>query len=384
MAQRSIVIPPHKTRGPPAALRKGADDLQDSDKEVIPPEYGNILMGIIRQLGKGQELSRVALPTFVLEPRSFLERIADFFAHAELLTLAAAGADPLSRFLGVVRYFLSGWHIRPKQIRKPYNPVLGEVFRSRWTLDDGTTAFYVSEQTSHHPPRSSFFYSQPAHHIEIHGELSPRSKFLGNSFATILEGGSFITFPGRHDGEEYELTMPNLYARGILFGTAYMEIGDHVVIKCAKTEFIAEIEFTMKGFFTGTYNGLKGKIKKQSTGEVLYTVGGKWSEQIILTSAAKKATPVVWFDAHAAVVHDKVVAPEEDQDEYESRRLWSKVTEGITKGDLDLATEEKGKIEDTQRANLRMRQAEGVEWIPRFFQQTSGNGLLNIFRGAKK
>ncbi len=78
MSQHGVVIPPHKTRGPPAILRKATDDLLEADKEVIPAEYGNILMGIIRQLGKGQELSRVALPTFVLEPRSFLERIGEF------------------------------------------------------------------------------------------------------------------------------------------------------------------------------------------------------------------------------------------------------------------------------------------------------------------
>ncbi|KAI9034314.1 hypothetical protein DFJ74DRAFT_648862 [Hyaloraphidium curvatum] len=376
-----IVVPPHKTKKPGhGSVLNGkklgsssAEDLADvEDKEVLDAEQGSILMGVIRQLSKGMDLHRVTLPTFVLEPRSMLERITDFFAHPDLLQLAVEARDPVSRFLGVVRYFLAGWHIKPKGVRKPYNPVLGEIFRCRWDLDDGTQGYYVAEQTSHHPPMSSFYYAQPANHIQIQGELSPRSKFLGNSAATIMQGGSTISFPGKWDGEEYEISMPNVYARGILFGTMYLELGDQVVIRCAKTDLVAEVEFTVKGFFSGTYNGLKGKVKRASSGEVLYTIGGKWSNQITLTPAAKKSSPIVWFDAATAHVHPKIVLPPAEQDEFESRRLWGKVTEAILAGRMDAATDEKSHIEDAQRNNLRTRQADGVEWVPRFFSREGG------------
>lgn len=33
----------------------------------------------------GMDLSKIALPTFVLEPRSLLERVTDFFSHPELV-----------------------------------------------------------------------------------------------------------------------------------------------------------------------------------------------------------------------------------------------------------------------------------------------------------
>jgi len=38
--------------------------------------------GVVRP---GMDLSKIALPTFVLEPRSLLERITDFFSHPELI-----------------------------------------------------------------------------------------------------------------------------------------------------------------------------------------------------------------------------------------------------------------------------------------------------------
>lgn len=64
-----------------------ADDIPTDDAEnteVLEEDSRSILMGIIKQLSKDMDLSRVTLPTFVLEPRSMLEKITDFMAHPEL------------------------------------------------------------------------------------------------------------------------------------------------------------------------------------------------------------------------------------------------------------------------------------------------------------
>ena len=45
----------------------------------------SILMSIMSQLRDGTELSKVSLPTFVLEPRSMCERLCDFFNYQEYL-----------------------------------------------------------------------------------------------------------------------------------------------------------------------------------------------------------------------------------------------------------------------------------------------------------
>jgi hypothetical protein len=88
------------------------------------------------------DLHRVTLPTFVLEPRSMLERITDFMSHPDLILSVQKEKDPVNRFVSVVRYYLSGWHIKPKGVKKPYNPVLGEHFRAKWTFPDKTEAFF--------------------------------------------------------------------------------------------------------------------------------------------------------------------------------------------------------------------------------------------------
>lgn len=52
---------------------------------ATPPHYdsrtdGLVLSHIISQLRPGADLSRVVLPTFILEPRSMLERITKYAA----------------------------------------------------------------------------------------------------------------------------------------------------------------------------------------------------------------------------------------------------------------------------------------------------------------
>jgi Oxysterol-binding protein len=69
--------------------------------------------------------------------------------------------------------------------------------------------------------------------------------------------------------------MPNMYARGILFGKMVIELGDTCTVRNGAQDLHADIEFKTKGFFSGTYNALAGRVKHGSNelGEVM----GKWS-----------------------------------------------------------------------------------------------------------
>jgi hypothetical protein len=100
-------------------------------------------------------------------------------------------------------------------VKKPYNPILGEFFRCEYKLKDGSKAMYISEQVSHHPPVSAYYYSMPEHGIFVTGEAHPKAKFLGNSACTIMKGYTRITF-SELKNETYEISNPNVYARGIL------------------------------------------------------------------------------------------------------------------------------------------------------------------------
>ncbi|KAI8366806.1 uncharacterized protein BYT42DRAFT_587925 [Radiomyces spectabilis] len=341
-------------------------DDDAANTEVLEGGNRSIIMGIISQMRKDMDLSRVTLPTFVLEPRSMLEKITDFMSHPDLCIQASRMTDPVERFVAVTKYFLSGWHVKAKGVKKPYNPVLGEFFRCQWRFDDGTEASYVAEQVSHHPPISAYHYENPKHGIYIQGEAHPKAKFLGNSAATIMKGYSRITFAHLHN-ETYDITNPNVYARGILFGKMIMELGDQCMVRCVTSDLVCELDFKTKGFFSGHYHGVIGKIKKESTGEVLYEISGTWANELFIKST-KSSAKESFFNVKTASIHAKLVQDEKDQEPLESRRLWSKVTAAIKCNDMDTATEEKTLIENRQREEAAARQKEGVQWNPRFFR----------------
>lgn len=60
----------------------------------------------------GQDLTRVTIPAFFLEPRSLLERMADTLMHPDLLLAAVKEDDPVERMKGLVKWFLSGFHYK--------------------------------------------------------------------------------------------------------------------------------------------------------------------------------------------------------------------------------------------------------------------------------
>ncbi len=59
-----------------------------------------------------------------------------------------------------------------------------------------------------------------------------------------MQGSTTITFTDRN--EDYVIAMPNIYARGIILGTMYMEIGDNASVRCDKLDLIAELKFDTK------------------------------------------------------------------------------------------------------------------------------------------
>ncbi|KAK6539240.1 hypothetical protein TWF694_009480 [Orbilia ellipsospora] len=375
---------PHVTgrrRGSSTTSRKseesGHDDTGEDDTTVVDEGEKSMLLAIISQLKPGADLSRISFPTFILEPRSMLERITNFMQHPETLLPMTTIDDPVERFVSVVKFYLSGWHLKPPGVKKPLNPVLGEQFTCYWELPDKTRAYYISEQTSHHPPKSSYFYMAPYHHVRVDGTLKPRSRFLGNSAASMMEGVSLLTLMNKGKpgiGEKYILNQPNIYVRGILFGTMKYELGDFIYIRCPENNLVAEIEFRVKGFFTGTYNAIHGTIKNEKTGEKLYEVSGKWNEDMYIKNELTGRSELL-FDATHAKPSLPLVRPIAEQNPKESQRLWAPTIRALLKKDQDIATEEKIRVEESQRSETRKREADGVEWVPQLFKPTEEYGL---------
>ncbi|KAI4734514.1 Oxysterol-binding protein [Aureobasidium sp. EXF-12298] len=353
------------TAGNRSSVEADRPDTTADDETVVDQDQGNVLSHIISQLRPGADLSRVTLPTFILEPRSMLERITNFMAHPEVLLTLPTIDDPIERFVAVTKFYLSGWHIKPPGVKKPLNPILGETFTGYWDYPDNTRGYYISEQTSHHPPKSSYFFVAPEHHIRVDGTLKPRSRFLGNSVGSFMEGIAVMRLLNRN--ERYFITQPNMYARGILFGKMKYELGDHAYVRCPELGLEAEIDFKVKGWMTGTYNAIGGHIKDTKSGKNLFEFSGYWDKEMYIKNLTTGKKELIFDATHAKPSYPKA-RPLEEQGDRESQRLWNKVTKAIKVADQRTATDEKSAIEDRQRAEAAERGES--EWQPKLFRRT--------------
>lgn len=59
---------------------------ETSQVETVSEENKALIWILLKQLRPGMDLSKVVLPTFILEPRSFLDKLADYYYHADLLS----------------------------------------------------------------------------------------------------------------------------------------------------------------------------------------------------------------------------------------------------------------------------------------------------------
>ncbi|XP_050614241.1 oxysterol-binding protein-related protein 5 isoform X1 [Macaca thibetana thibetana] len=339
-----------------------------SQVETVSEENKSLMWTLLKQLRPGMDLSRVVLPTFVLEPRSFLNKLSDYYYHADLLSRAAVEEDAYSRMKLVLQWYLSGFYKKPKGIKKPYNPILGETFRCCWfhPHTDSRT-FYIAEQVSHHPPVSAFHVSNRKDGFCISGSITAKSRFYGNSLSALLDGKATLTFLNR--AEDYTLTMPYAHCKGILYGTMTMELGGKVTIECAKNNFQAELEFKLKPFFGGStsINQISGKIT--SGEEVLASLSGHWDRDVLIKEEGSGSAALFWTPSEE-VRRQRLrqhTVPLEEQTELESERLWQHVTRAIGKGDQHRATQEKFALEEAQRRRARERQESLTPWKPQLF-----------------
>ena len=88
--------------------------------------HGSVITHLLSQVRIGMDLTKIVLPTFILERRSLLEMYSDFFAHPDIFLEIVDGKDPEERMIRVLRWYLSSFHAGRKSTvaKKPYNPIL--------------------------------------------------------------------------------------------------------------------------------------------------------------------------------------------------------------------------------------------------------------------
>nr|XP_060631146.1 oxysterol-binding protein-related protein 11 isoform X1 [Anolis sagrei ordinatus] len=378
-------------------------DNKEDDLGAVE-EQRSVILHLLSQLKLGMDLTRVVLPTFILEKRSLLEMYADFMSHPDLFIAISNGSSPEERMIRFVEYYLTSFHEGRKGAiaKKPYNPIIGETFHCSWKMakshvpsdtnsnssshslcEQGTlsedsqdqaesdcyTVRFVAEQVSHHPPVSGFYAECVERKMCVNAHVWTKSKFLGMSIGVTMVGEGILSL--LEHGEEYTFSLPCAYARSILT-VPWVELGGKVSVNCAKTGYSASITFHTKPFYGGKLHRVTGEVKQNSTNTVVCRVQGEWNSILEFTYNNGETK---CMDLTKLSVTRKRVRPIEKQGPFESRKLWQHVTESLRDGDIDKATEHKKALEEQQRNEERLRAETGTPWQTKYFVK-DGDGWV--------
>ncbi|GLV39794.1 uncharacterized protein CBL_08140 [Carabus blaptoides fortunei] len=369
------------------------DALYEDDEEMdmgSMENHGSVISHLLSQVKIGMDLTKVVLPTFILERRSLLEMYADYFAHPDIFVKIADLKDPKERMIQVVRWYLSSYHAGRKSsvARKPYNPVLGEVFRCHWDIpgtedisnecvDDGPVPWchqdqltFVAEQVSHHPPISAFYAEHYNKKICFNAHVYTKSKFLGLSVCVYNIGQGVVSVLDYN--EEYIVTFPNGYGRSILT-VPWIELGGSVTITCQKTGYHCNIEFITKPFYGNKKHRVTADIYGPMDKKPFLSINGEWNG--IMEARWFEKEPEPFIDVHKLNIVTKNVKPIVEQEETESRRLWKEVTAGLKFNNIDKATNAKAYVEQRQRDEAKYRKENNIRWETKMFKQAGENWL---------
>ncbi|XP_004676414.1 PREDICTED: oxysterol-binding protein-related protein 10 isoform X2 [Condylura cristata] len=400
--ERTLPPEPESNSGPELVLsedeKSDTEDKEETELGVMEDQR-SVILHLISQLKLGMDLTKVVLPTFILEKRSLLEMYADFMAHPDLLLAVTAGATPEERVICFVEYYLTAFHEGRKGAlaKKPYNPIIGETFHCSWEVpkdrvkpkrtaphtptgqehpmaDDLSKSYkvrFVAEQVSHHPPISCFYCECKEKRLCVNTHVWTKSKFMGMSVGVSMIGEGVLRL--LEHGEDYVFTLPSAYARSILT-IPWVELGGKVSISCAKTGYSATVIFHTKPFYGGKVHRVTAEVKHNPTNTIVCKAHGEWNGTLEFTYNNGE-TKVI--DTTTLPVYPKKIRPLEKQGPMESRNLWREVTRNLQVGDIDSATEQKRHLEEKQRIEERKRETLRTPWQPKYFIQ-EGDGWVYL------
>ncbi|KAK5907284.1 hypothetical protein CesoFtcFv8_005152 [Champsocephalus esox] len=369
----------------------------------------------------GMELSKITMPVIFNEPLSFLQRLTEYMEHTYLIHQANTVPNSVERMKCVAAFAVSAVASQWERTGKPFNPLLGETYE---LVRDDLGFRLISEQVSHHPPVSAFHAEGLKQDFVFHGSIYPKLKFWGKSVEAEPKGVITLELPKYN--EAYTWTNPTCCVHNIIVGQLWIEQYGNVEVINHRTGERCCLNFKPCGLFGKELHKVEGYILDKSK-KKLCALYGKWTECLYVVDPAA-------FEAHkkndkksgekksskAGCSEDQEEVPSLAADTVEmipgSQLLWRiaprpansvemysftsfamqlnelhKEMEGLIpqtdcrlrpdirameNGDIDLASEEKKRLEDKQRAARKNRSKSDEEWKtrnpalgPRWFQQ---------------
>jgi len=317
--------------------------------------------------------------------------------YADLLDIAADRTDSTERMVYVAAFAASEYASTIGRVAKPFNPLLGETFE--YARPDKNYRFFI-EQVSHHPPIGAAWAESPR--WTYWGESAVKSKFYGKSFDINPLGTWFLRLrPNGGKEELYTWKKVTSSVIGIITGSPTVDNYGPMEVKNWTTGEVCQIDFKARGWKASSAYQITGRVN-DADGQTRFSLGGRWNNKIYarLTPGYQAAVE----EPQSGQMHRKDSLMDPNQafivweanprppgipfnltpfvvtfnDINDNLRPWLPPTDtrlrpdqrAMEDGQYDFAASEKNRVEEKQRAKRREREAEGVEFEPRWFVKT--------------
>uniref|UniRef100_A0A669QWA2 Oxysterol-binding protein n=1 Tax=Phasianus colchicus TaxID=9054 RepID=A0A669QWA2_PHACC len=218
------------------------------------------------------ELSKITMPVIFNEPLSFLQRLTEYMEHTYLIHKASSLSSTTERMQCVAAFAVSAVASQWERTGKPFNPLLGETYE---LIRDDLGFRLLSEQVSHHPPISAFYAEGLNNDFVFHGSIYPKLKFWGKSVEAEPKGT--MTLELLEHNEAYTWTNPTCCVHNIIVGKLWIEQYGNVEITNHKTGEKCVLSFKPCGLFGKELHKVEGYIQDKSK-KKLCALYGKWTE----------------------------------------------------------------------------------------------------------
>lgn len=336
----------------------------------------------------GKDMTKMTLPVSFNEPTSLLYRVVEDMEYTDLLNVAADRADSTERLVYVAGFAASEYASTIGRVAKPFNPLLGETYE--YVRPDLGYRFFI-EQVSHHPPVGAAFAESAK--WDYYGESAVKSKFYGKSFEFNPLGTWFLHLRPSNGAPEELYTWKKVTSSvvGIITGNPVVDNYGPMEVKNWTTGEVCYLDFKPRGWKASSAFQVTGKVV-DAKGNTRWSIGGRWNDKIYA-----RLTPgyEVNIDGPPGNDHDKAFLVWEAHYRPPPGEIPFNVTpfvvtlndlpdrlrpliaptdsrlrpdqRAMEEGEYDFAAVEKNRVEEAQRARRRVREANGEEFIPRWF-----------------
>ncbi|CAD8189013.1 unnamed protein product [Paramecium octaurelia] len=327
----------------------------------------------------GKDLSKFAVPVYFNEPLSMLQRLAENLEYYQTLIEANQEQDQWLRMCYVMGFGVSAYSSNIDRHKKPFNPILGETFEIQ-----NKQFRFVSEQVSHHPPISAGFAESNDFEMQMQTDL--QTKMSPRSMEVQPIGNVYIKLKQCNDQISYNKCTTKVH--NIIFGNMYIEhIGDMVFHNHTTND---------KGVLTLSENFKMVGTVCDSHGKEKYKLKGQWNDQLIALNVQTGQETVVWkrydlpqdyknyfyftkFAMNLNLLNIDLIKSLPCSD---CRLRPDQLA--LEYGFIDLAADEKHRLEQKQRQRRKEMQNAGQKHMPQFFElikEPCTNEMVYKYRG---